>query len=105
MDLDGKVKARNVLFYWKGVPVLYLPYLEQNIADPRATGLLLSKPETSSRYGLTLDNAYYWVIDDSQDATFYFDVKGIEGFGVGGEYRYAVGPESDGKLKVGQQKL
>jgi len=100
VDLDGKVKARNVLFYWKGVPVLYLPYLEQNIADPRATGLLLSKPETSSRYGLTLDNAYYWVIDDSRDATFYFDIKGVEGFGVGGEYRYAVGPGSDGELKA-----
>jgi len=100
VDLKGKVKARNVLFYWQGVPVLYLPYLEQNISDRRATGLLLSKPETSSRYGLTLDNAYYWVIDDSQDATLYFDLKGLEGFGVGGEYRYAVGPQSDGELKV-----
>jgi lipopolysaccharide assembly outer membrane protein LptD (OstA) len=100
VDLEGKVKARHVLFYWQGVPVLYLPYLEQNIADRRATGLLLSKPETSSRYGLTLDNSYYWVIDDSQDATLYFDLKGLEGFGVGGEYRYAVGPQSDGKLKL-----
>jgi len=100
VDLAGKVKARNVLFYWKGVPVLYLPYLEQNVADPRATGLLLSKPETSSRYGLTLDNAYYWVIDGSHDATLYFDIKGLEGFGVGGEYRYAVGPRSDGKVKA-----
>jgi len=100
VDLEGKVKARHVLFYWKGVPVLYLPYLEQNIADRRATGLLLSKPETSSRYGLTLDNAYYWVIDDSRDATFFFDIKGLEGFGVGGEYRYAVGPRSDGEVKA-----
>jgi LPS-assembly protein len=100
VDLAGKVKARHVLFYWKGVPVLYLPYLEQNIADPRATGLLLSKPETSSRYGLTLDNAYYWVIDESRDATLFFDIKGLEGFGVGAEYRYAVGLKSDGELKA-----
>jgi LPS-assembly protein len=100
VDLEGKVKARHVLFYWQGVPVLYLPYLEQNVADRRASGLLLSKPETSSRYGVTLDNAYYWVIDDSHDATLYFDLKGVEGFGVGAEYRYAVGPESDGKAKV-----
>jgi LPS-assembly protein len=99
IDLAGKVKARNVFFYWKGVPVLYLPYLEQNIADRRATGLLLSKPETSSRYGLTLDNAYYWVIDGSRDATFFFDIKGLEGFGVGAEYRYAAGPRSDGEVK------
>ena len=100
IDLAGKVKARDVLFYWKGVPVLYLPYLEQNIAARRASGLLLSTPETSSRYGLTLDNAYYWVIDDSQDATLFLDIKGIEGFGVGAEYRYAVGPRSDGEMKA-----
>jgi len=62
--------------------------------------LLLSQPETSSRYGFTLDNAYYWVINDSMDATIRFDIKGSQGFGVGGEFRYATGPQSEGEIKA-----
>jgi len=100
VDTAGKMKTHHVLFYWRGVPILYLPYLEQNISAPRASGLLLSQPETSSRYGFTLDNAYYWVINDSMDATVRFDIKGSQGFGVGGEFRYAAGPESEGEMKV-----
>ena len=100
VDTAGKLKTHHVLFYWRGVPILYLPYLEQNISAPRASGLLLSQPETSSRYGFTLDNAYYWVINDSMDATVRFDLKGSQGFGVGGEFRYAAGPESEGEVKV-----
>ncbi len=100
IDTAGKLKTHHVLFYWRGVPILYLPYLEQNISAPRASGLLLSQPETSSRYGFTLDNAYYWVINDSMDATLRFDIKGSQGFGVGGEFRYAAGPESEGEIKV-----
>jgi len=100
VDTAGKLKTHHVVFYWLGVPILYLPYLEQNISAPRASGLLLSQPETSSRYGFTLDNAYYWVINDSMDATARFDIKGSQGFGVGGEFRYAVGPESNGEIKV-----
>lgn len=100
VDTAGKLKTHHVLFYWRGVPILYLPYLEQNISAPRASGLLLSQPETSSRYGFTLDNAYYWVINDSMDATIRFDIKGSQGLGVGGEFRYAAGPESEGEIKA-----
>ncbi|PIW81891.1 MAG: hypothetical protein COZ96_11580 [Nitrospirae bacterium CG_4_8_14_3_um_filter_70_85] len=100
VDTAGKLKAHHVLFYWRSVPILYLPYLEQDISTPRTSGLLLSQPETSSRYGFTLDNAYYWVINNSMDATARFDIKGSQGFGVGGEFRYAAGPESEGEIKA-----
>ena len=100
LDTAGKLKAHHVLFYWREIPILYLPYLEQNISAPRASGLLLSQPETSSRYGFTLDNAYYWVINDSMDSTIRLDIKGSQGFGVGGEFRYAAGPESEGEIKA-----
>jgi LPS-assembly protein len=54
----------------------------------------------SSTYrGITLSEAFFWAINRSQDATFYYDWFSKRGQGAGAEYRYAAAPGSTGFMK------
>jgi lipopolysaccharide assembly outer membrane protein LptD (OstA) len=100
LRLDHYVTLKNAVVTVKDVPVFYLPMLYYPIQkDDRATGILMPMYGSSLAQGSTISNAFFWAINRSQDATFFHDWMFSRGNGVGAEYRYLFGPQSQGDLK------
>ncbi len=92
---------KNMVLRVKDVPIFYLPALYYPInKEDRATGFLLPNYGVSSVKGFTLNNAFFWAVNRSQDATFYYDYFAKAGQGSGGEYRYVreAGSQGNGRI-------
>ncbi len=97
INLDDYAFLTNSVFRVKGVPLMYLPVFYYPIQeDDRATGFLLPSYGASTIKGQMLSNAFFWAIGRSHDATMYYDWMSKAGQQVGGEYRYILGPGSQG---------
>jgi hypothetical protein len=89
MTLDRHVVMKNMVLKVKDVPLLYLPAMYYPInKEGRSTGFLLPTYGSSSLRGTSLSNAFFLVINRSQDATFYHDWYTKTGQRLGSEYRY-----------------
>lgn len=101
LRLDHYATLTNTLLKVKNVPVLYLPVMYYPIQrDDRATGFLMPTYGRSTIKGVTLSNQFFWAINRSQDATVMLDWFSKTGFGYGAEYRYVVGPGSEGTFRA-----
>lgn len=80
--------ARDARVDFKGVPLLYLPYLSFPLSDARRSGFLFPNIGTSSRDGVILGAPWYWNIATNQDATFTPTVYSARGADAGVEYRF-----------------
>jgi lipopolysaccharide assembly outer membrane protein LptD (OstA) len=100
LSIDNYTLLRSATFSVKGVPFLYVPVLYYPTKkDDRATGLLIPTYGSSALRGQSLHNAFFWVIDRSQDMTFTHDWFSKTGWGAGSEYRYNYGPGSNGNIR------
>ena len=98
-DLGKYLHARHVVFYIKDIPVLYTPYLILPIKTNRQTGLLVPKMGYSTRDGLKINQALFWALGPSQDATLTVDYRSQRGVGAELEYRYKLRGGSHGQLE------
>ncbi len=62
--------AHNAWVTFKGVPLLWTPYLSFPLTDQRKSGLLAPSLSQSSANGLDLEVPYYWNIAPNMDTTF-----------------------------------
>jgi LPS-assembly protein len=99
VTLGEYATGKNVLFYIKDVPVLYLPYMVFPIKRERQSGLLIPRLGTSGKKGLNLVVPYYWVISPNQDAIFSLDISSRRGVGTGFDYRYIRKAGSEGSFR------
>ena len=83
----GVATARNARLEFKGVPILYSPWLTFPLNDERKSGFLYPQVGSSSDNGIDLAIPYYWNIAPNQDATFTPRLIGDRGFLLGSEYR------------------
>ena len=102
LNLDSYALLLHAILKVKGVPVFYLPGMIYPIQeDGRATGFLMPTFGASNYQGSSLSNAFFWAIDRSQDATFYYDwFNQHGGDGRGAEYRYTRGGGSQGDFRM-----
>ena len=101
LNIDDYTLLRQAILRVKGVPLFYLPILYYpTTREDRATGILLPTYGVSTIRGQSISNALFWAINRSQDATILHDWFSKTGQGVGGEYRYALEPGSDGSARV-----
>lgn len=80
--------AHNAVLEFKGVPILYFPYVSFPLTKERKSGVLAPSFGTTGNSGAELTLPYYWNIAPNYDATFkprYMSKRGIE---LGGEFRY-----------------
>lgn len=98
LTLGRYASARNVVFYFKDLPVLYLPYVIFPVKSERESGLLTPRTGYSRKRGAELSLAYYQVIDVHMDATLYVDYLSELGVGKGLEYRYLLGGGNLGRM-------
>jgi len=101
LNVDHYTFLKQAIFTVKGVPLLYVPVLIYPTKEgDRATGFLLPTYGTSSLYGQSIHDAFFWAINRSQDATIQHDWYTKIGQGVGSEYRYNYGGGNDGTLNA-----
>lgn len=102
VDLDfeeGTGTARNARLEFKGVPILYSPWLRFPLDDRRKTGLLYPSVGSSSDNGLDLSVPWYWNIAPNQDATFTPRWIADRGAMLGTEYRFLT-PHQAGRIAL-----
>ncbi len=83
-----RIKAKDVTYRVKGLPILYSPYVWAPILTERQTGFLFPTIGISSKKGFQFSPSFFWAIDENKDATFTLDIFTKRGVGKGIEYRY-----------------
>lgn len=73
--------GRGVRLDFKGVPLLYAPFISFPVGNERKSGFLFPTVGTSSRSGYSLSVPWYWNIAENYDATLtptYFTKRGAK---------------------------
>ena len=98
LDVDeGFGTARGVKLRFKGVPILWTPYMTFPIDDRRKSGLLTPRFSKRDRTGLDISAPYYLNFAPNYDMTLeprYMSERGLQ---LNTEFRYLL-PRSDGRL-------
>jgi len=103
-DIDISQKAglgigRGVRLDFKGVPLLYTPFISFPVGNERKSGFLFPTIGTSSRSGYSMSVPWYWNIAENYDATLtptYFSKRGLK---LDTEFRY-LNTAGEGQLDV-----
>ncbi|WP_322996643.1 LPS-assembly protein LptD [Castellaniella sp.] len=80
--------ARNGVLRFKGVPILYSPYLSFPLGKDRKSGFLLPTYGTSSNAGIELTTPYYFNLAPNYDATLSPRFMSKRGVLLGAEFRH-----------------
>ncbi len=92
--------VRHAALWAKKLPVFYVPYMIFPVNIKRQSGLLAPQMGYSSRNGIEFIQPYYWAINQSSDATFYYHHLQKRGEKFGAEYRYALSDFSKATLMM-----
>ena len=85
---DGKASAKNAWIEFKGIPVMYTPYISLPTDDRRVSGLLTPSIGSSSKGGFDITAPYYWNIAPNYDLTIRPRYMSKRGGMIGGQFRY-----------------
>ena len=91
--------ARDVRLDFKGVPILYSPWLSFPVGDQRKSGLLFPAFGSGGKNGTQAMVPWYWNIAPDYDATFTSRWYSARGFRIDPEFRYLT-ERSHGVLEV-----
>lgn len=80
--------GRDVRLEFKGIPILYTPYISFPVGNQRKSGLLFPVVGSSSRGGTQLSVPWYWNIAPNYDATFTPAYYSERGAALGTEFRF-----------------
>ena len=78
----------NGTVMFKGIPILYMPYMTFPLNNDRKSGFLPPSFGSSSTSGLELSLPYYWNIAPNMDATLTPKILTRRGLLLGSEFRY-----------------
>jgi LPS-assembly protein len=87
--------ARGMKLRFKGVPILYSPYLSFPIGDARKSGILPPEIGSSGRSGNEISVPWYWNIAPNYDATITPRLLTNRGLQIATDFRYLT-ESSDG---------
>ena len=91
IELDtgrGVGTAKGMKLKFKGVPILYAPYLSFPIGDARKSGILTPEIGSSGRSGSEIRVPWYWNIAPNYDATITPRLLTNRGMQIATEFRY-----------------
>lgn len=92
-------QGRGVRVEFKGVPILYTPYLSFPASGARKSGVLLPDYGNTERSGNDISIPFYWNIAPNYDATItarYLTARGAQ-LGVAGRYLL---PDTEGSIEA-----
>jgi LPS-assembly protein len=100
LDLDRQRDlgvARDATVVFKGVPVLYSPYLDFSLSGRRKSGLLAPTLGSTGQSGFEFTQPFYWNIAPNRDATIAPRLMARRGLLLNTEARY-LEPSLSGEL-------
>jgi len=100
LTIESYGTVRHAALWAKKLPVFYVPFLIFPVNIKRQTGLLPPQLGYSSRNGIEFIQPFYWAINQSSDATFYYHHLQERGEKFGAEYRYAIDDQSKGTMMM-----
>jgi LPS-assembly protein len=80
--------GRDVRLDFKGVPIVYTPWISFPVGDQRKSGLLFPTIGNSSKTGTQIAVPYYWNIAPDRDATLTTRYYSSRGLRLDPEFRY-----------------
>ncbi|MCW5620066.1 MAG: LPS-assembly protein LptD [Burkholderiales bacterium] len=83
--------ARNATVYFKGVPILYSPWINFPLSSRRKTGFLPPAIGTTNNSGFEVTVPFYWNIAPNRDLTLSPRLLSRRGLLLGSEFRYLAG--------------
>lgn len=87
-DYTESGTARNAYIEFKGVPLLYTPWISFSFNKQRKSGLLVPTIGSTSRSGFEVLAPFYWNISPNMDATLAVRELSKRGVQLQGEFRY-----------------
>jgi LPS-assembly protein len=87
-DYTDSGSAKNARIEFKGVPILYTPWISFSFNDQRKSGFLAPTVGSTSRSGFEALVPYYWNIAPNMDATLAARALSKRGVQLQGEFRY-----------------
>jgi LPS-assembly protein len=98
LDTRAKVgEAHDAKIEFKGVPILYLPWVSFPLGDERKSGFLYPLIGNNSRSGVEIATPFYWNIAPNMDFTAQPIEYSRRNIDLGGDFRY-LEPSSHGEL-------
>ena len=91
--------ARDASIVFRGVPILYTPWIDFPTASSRKSGFLPPTMGNTSNNGFEFMLPYYWNIAPNYDATFSARALSKRGALLGSEFRYLM-PTSSGQARM-----
>lgn len=91
LKIDDETKtavATNATVEFKGVPILYTPWINFPYANQRKSGLLAPTWGTTTKSGFEVLAPFYWNISPNMDATLSLRELSKRGLQYQGEFRY-----------------
>ncbi len=90
--------AHNATVVFKGVPILYSPYLDFSLSGRRKTGLLPPTIGSTGQSGFEYTQPFYWNIAPNRDATISPRLLAKRGVLMNGDFRY-LEPDLQGEMR------
>ena len=87
-DFSESGEATNAYIEFKGVPLVYTPWISFSYNNQRKSGFLAPVYGTTSSSGFELMAPYYWNISPNMDATLGVRALSKRGVQYQGEFRY-----------------
>lgn len=87
-DFTESGTAKNAYIEFKGVPLLYTPWIGFSYNNQRKSGLLAPTVGSTSRSGFEVLTPFYWNISPNMDATLATRALSRRGVQLQGEFRY-----------------
>ncbi|HAO22133.1 MAG TPA: LPS-assembly protein LptD, partial [Desulfobacteraceae bacterium] len=92
--------VKHSALWVRDIPVAYIPFLIFPVNLKRQSGLLAPEMGHSDRKGIEYTQPFYWAIDDSSDATVYYQYMEKRGNKIGLEYRYVLNEHAKGLIML-----
>jgi LPS-assembly protein len=96
---DRNGTGRNVRLDFKGIPILYTPWITFPLGDERKSGFLFPDFGLSDRSGVEFAAPYYFNLAPNYDLTLTPRVLSDRGFELDGEFRY-LGEDTRGGVEA-----
>jgi LPS-assembly protein len=80
--------AKNAYIEFKGIPLIYTPWVSFSFNNQRKSGLLAPTFGTTSKSGIELTIPFYWNLSPNMDATLATRILSKRGVQLQGEFRY-----------------
>lgn len=103
-EMGGYAYIKRPVFKVGGVPIFIFPAMVVPLKSTRQSGFLIPGMDFSNVGGLALMDSFFWAIDKSHDLTLtavQYEKRGFKGHE---EYRYVLGPHSEGILQGAYMK-